>query len=250
MTIESPAGASSAGQRHRVVVVGGGFGGLNVTRGLAKADVDITVIDRTNHHLFQPLLYQVAAGILSARPDRAGAARASSRSRPTSARSSPRCESFDLDAEGRARRGSGRPPRSTLPYDNLVVAAGATHSYFGKDELGRVRPGHEDDRGRPVPARRDPVQVRDGRAGRRPAGAGRVADVRGDRRRPDRRRAGRADRRARAHRAAARLPARSTRRRRRGSSCSRVRRPCCRRSSRSCRSTPTRPSRRWASRST
>ena len=51
-------------RRHRVVVVGGGFGGLNATRALAKADVDVTVVDRTNHHLFQPLLYQVAAGIL------------------------------------------------------------------------------------------------------------------------------------------------------------------------------------------
>ena len=53
------------GGRHRVVVVGGGFGGVNVTRALARADVDVTVVDRTNHHLFQPLLYQVAAGILS-----------------------------------------------------------------------------------------------------------------------------------------------------------------------------------------
>lgn len=52
------------GQRHRVVVVGGGFGGINVTHALARADVDVTIVDRTNHHLFQPLLYQVAAGIL------------------------------------------------------------------------------------------------------------------------------------------------------------------------------------------
>jgi NADH:ubiquinone reductase (H+-translocating) len=51
--------------RNRVVVVGGGFGGLNVARGLADADVDVTLVDRTNHHLFQPLLYQVAAGILA-----------------------------------------------------------------------------------------------------------------------------------------------------------------------------------------
>ena len=59
MTMES-----TAGQRHRVVVVGGGFGGLNAVRALADADVDVTMVDRTNHHLFQPLLYQVAAGIL------------------------------------------------------------------------------------------------------------------------------------------------------------------------------------------
>ena len=51
--------------RHKVVIVGGGFGGLNAVRALAHADVDVTVVDRTNHHLFQPLLYQVATGILS-----------------------------------------------------------------------------------------------------------------------------------------------------------------------------------------
>ena len=51
--------------RERVVVVGGGFGGLMATRELADADVDVAIVDRTNHHLFQPLLYQVAAGILS-----------------------------------------------------------------------------------------------------------------------------------------------------------------------------------------
>ena len=51
--------------RHRVVVVGGGFGGLNAVRGLDGVDVDVTLVDRTNHHLFQPLLYQVATGILS-----------------------------------------------------------------------------------------------------------------------------------------------------------------------------------------
>src|ERR671914_800355 len=54
----------AASGRHRVVVVGGGFGGLNVAHGLDGVDVDVTLVDRTNHHLFQPLLYQVAAGIL------------------------------------------------------------------------------------------------------------------------------------------------------------------------------------------
>jgi NADH dehydrogenase FAD-containing subunit len=55
---------NGVGKRHRVVVVGGGFGGLNVARALDGVDLDLTVVDRTNHHLFQPLLYQVAAGIL------------------------------------------------------------------------------------------------------------------------------------------------------------------------------------------
>src|SRR4051794_16737340 len=54
----------STSLRHRVVVVGGGFGGLNVVRALAHAEVDVTVVDRTNHHLFQPLLYQARAAIL------------------------------------------------------------------------------------------------------------------------------------------------------------------------------------------
>src|SRR3979409_673102 len=52
-------------ERHQVLVVGGGFGGLSVTKALAHADVDVTIVDRTNHHLFQPLLYQVALGILA-----------------------------------------------------------------------------------------------------------------------------------------------------------------------------------------
>jgi NADH dehydrogenase len=55
---------ASGGGRPKVVVVGGGFGGVNVTRQLAKTDVDVTIVDRTNHHLFQPLLYQVATGIM------------------------------------------------------------------------------------------------------------------------------------------------------------------------------------------
>jgi NADH dehydrogenase len=55
-----------AGGRRRVVVIGGGFGGLTVARELRRADADVTLVDRTNHHLFQPLLYQVAAGALSA----------------------------------------------------------------------------------------------------------------------------------------------------------------------------------------
>src|SRR5918993_4899841 len=69
MTEQAAAGgavsaAGTTGARHRVVVIGGGFGGLNAVGALATADADVTVVDRTNHHLFQPLLYQVAAGIL------------------------------------------------------------------------------------------------------------------------------------------------------------------------------------------
>ena len=191
--------------RHRVVVVGGGFGGLNAVRGLDGADVDVTLVDRTNHHLFQPLLYQVATGILPPGliapalrgGDQRGGQRAHAAGRGvTTSTSSTKV----VHAHGP----DGRPLR--LPYDTLVVAAGATHSYFGNDHFAEFAAGHEDHRGRPVPARRDPGEVRDGRDRDRPAGTRRLADLRRDRRRAHRCGAGRADRRAGPHGAAAGLP--------------------------------------------
>jgi NADH dehydrogenase len=125
--------------RHRVVVVGGGFGGLNVTRALAHADVDVTVVDRTNHHLFQPLLYQVAAGILPPgliAPALRGVIKKQRNARALLA------EVTDLDLDARVVRASGPDGRPLeLPYDTLVVAGGATHSYFGRDEFARYAPG-------------------------------------------------------------------------------------------------------------
>ena len=125
--------------RHKVVVVGGGFGGLNVTRGLAKADVDITVIDRTNHHLFQPLLYQAAAGILP--PGLIAPALRSIVKKQANVRTIlAEVESFDLD--NRIVHAEGPDGRHIeAPYDNLVVAAGASHSYFGKDHWAEFAPG-------------------------------------------------------------------------------------------------------------
>jgi NADH:ubiquinone reductase (H+-translocating) len=130
---------NTAGGRHRVVVVGGGFGGLNVTRELADADVDITVVDRTNHHLFQPLLYQVAAGILS--PGLiAPALRGILSDQPNARAILADVHEIDLDAKVvRAEAPDDRPVE--LPYDTLVVAAGASHSYFGKDEWAPIAPG-------------------------------------------------------------------------------------------------------------
>ncbi|QJY48922.1 NAD(P)/FAD-dependent oxidoreductase [Pseudonocardia broussonetiae] len=126
-------------QRHRVVVVGGGFGGLNVTKALAHADVDVTVVDRTNHHLFQPLLYQVAAGILPPgliAPALRGVIRKQKNARALLA------EVTDLDLDAHVVRASGPDGRPLeLPYDTLVVAGGATHSYFGRDEFARYAPG-------------------------------------------------------------------------------------------------------------
>ncbi|WP_220188206.1 NAD(P)/FAD-dependent oxidoreductase [Pseudonocardia pini] len=125
--------------RHRVVVVGGGFGGLNATRALAHADVDVTVVDRANHHLFQPLLYQVAAGILS--PGLIAPALRSVISKQRNARAIL-AEVTELDLENRVVRADG-PEHHTveLPYDTLVVAGGATHSYFGRDEFAQYAPG-------------------------------------------------------------------------------------------------------------
>jgi NADH:ubiquinone reductase (H+-translocating) len=125
--------------RHRVVVVGGGFGGLNVTRALARADVDVTVVDRTNHHLFQPLLYQVAAGILP--PGQIAPALRRVVRRQRNARV-VLAEVSDVDLDQRlvhAVAPDGEELR--LPYDTLVVAAGATHSYFGKDAFAEYAPG-------------------------------------------------------------------------------------------------------------
>jgi NADH:ubiquinone reductase (H+-translocating) len=128
-----------ASQRHRVVVVGGGFGGLRATQALADADVDVTVLDRTNHHLFQPLLYQVAAGILP--PGHIAPALRAVLKKQVNARVLL-AEVEDIDVDQRlvhAEEPDGRP--LVIPYDSLVVAAGATHSYFGKDEWVEFAPG-------------------------------------------------------------------------------------------------------------
>jgi NADH dehydrogenase len=130
---------TSNGGRHRVVVVGGGFGGLNAVRALEHADVEVTVVDRTNHHLFQPLLYQVAAGILPP-----GLIAPSLRSVISKQRNARALLAWvrDLDLERRVVLAEGPDGRALeLPYDTLVVAAGATHSYFGRDEWAELAPG-------------------------------------------------------------------------------------------------------------
>lgn len=126
-------------RRHQVVVVGGGFGGLNATHSLAKADVDVTLVDRTNHHLFQPLLYQVAAGIM---PEGliAPALRSVIKKQVNARALLAEVTNMDLDTKVvHAVAPDGR--RLELAYDTLVVAGGATHSYFGRDQFSEFAPG-------------------------------------------------------------------------------------------------------------
>src|SRR5438445_7078059 len=128
-----------ASTRHRVLVIGGGFGGLNATEALADADVDVTIVDRTNHHLFQPLLYQVAAGILPPgliAPALRHVVRKQSNARVLLAE----VHDVDLDQKVVHAVEPGGDPLD-LPYDTLVVAVGATHSYFGKDQFAEYAPG-------------------------------------------------------------------------------------------------------------
>jgi NADH dehydrogenase len=126
---------SSNNNKPRIVIVGCGFAGLEAARALRRADVDITILDRTNHHLFQPLLYQVATAGLSA-PAIAAPVRHLFREQPNV--TTLLGEVVAIEAAARlVRLADG----TTLPYDHLVVAAGSTHSYFGRDEWARFAPG-------------------------------------------------------------------------------------------------------------
>ncbi|HET9900773.1 MAG TPA: NAD(P)/FAD-dependent oxidoreductase [Actinomycetes bacterium] len=130
----SGATPTSGAGRHRVVVVGGGFGGLQAVLKLRRAPVEITLVDRRNFHLFQPLTYQVATGALSpgeiAQPLRA----IFKRDRNVSVLLAE-VEDFDLDAhELRLRPVSGVPAPERLAYDTLIVSGGSNYSYFGHEE--------------------------------------------------------------------------------------------------------------------
>ena len=125
---------------HRVVIVGGGFGGLRAAKALKRAPVDVTLIDRRNFHLFQPLLYQVATGSLSP-GEIATPLRAVLRRQRNVRVVLGEVHDFDLTARevvvGRAA-GGGEDLR--LPYDSLVVAAGMRNHYFGHDEWQDAAP--------------------------------------------------------------------------------------------------------------
>src|SRR3954451_14968479 len=124
----------SAAADHRVVIVGGGFAGLNAARALRRAAVNVTLIDRRNFHLFQPLLYQVATGGLS--PANIAAPLRSIVERQTN------CEVLlgevqDFDVRRQVVQFDGLE----ITYDTLVVAAGARHSCFGHPEWEEFAPG-------------------------------------------------------------------------------------------------------------
>jgi NADH:ubiquinone reductase (H+-translocating) len=124
---------------HRVVIVGGGFGGLFAAKFMRRAPVEITLIDRTNHHTFQPLLYQLATGILSEGAVAPPLREVLRKHRNVMVEFGD-VTGFDLQARTvTAARPLGEP--LTVPYDSLIVAAGATGSYFGHDEFGRFAPG-------------------------------------------------------------------------------------------------------------
>ena len=128
----------SAGHRPRVVIVGSGFGGLFAARRLRKADVDITLVAKTGHHLFQPLLYQVATGILSEgeiAPSTREILRHQKNARVVLG------EVVDIDVDARIVTSVVLGRRTVHGYDHLIVAAGAGQSYFGNDQFAEFAPG-------------------------------------------------------------------------------------------------------------
>ena len=135
--VTDPVGASTSG-RPRVVVVGSGFGGLFTAKALRKAPVDVTVIGKTSHHLFQPLLYQVATGILSEgeiAPATREVLRHQANARVVLG------EVVDIDLAGRTVTSTILGRTTVHPYDELIVAAGAGQSYFGNDRFAEFAPG-------------------------------------------------------------------------------------------------------------
>ncbi|MCW2782924.1 MAG: FAD-dependent pyridine nucleotide-disulfide oxidoreductase [Marmoricola sp.] len=124
--------------RHRVVVIGSGFGGLFGTKALRRADVDVTMVAKTTHHLFQPLLYQVATGILS-QGEIAPPTREILADQANARVILGEVTGIDLEARTVTSQVLGRA--TITPYDSLIVAAGAGQSYFGNDQFAEFAPG-------------------------------------------------------------------------------------------------------------
>jgi NADH:ubiquinone reductase (H+-translocating) len=118
----------------RIVIVGGGFGGLQAALALRRAPVEVTLVDRRNFHLFQPLTYQVATGALSP-GEIAYPLRAIFKRNQNVRVELAEAYDFDLDArEVRLRAVDEVPSPAAIPYDTLIVAGGSQYSYFGHDE--------------------------------------------------------------------------------------------------------------------
>ena len=130
-----PSLSETGSDRHRVVIVGGGFGGLYAAQQLGQVDVDVTLIDKRNFHLFQPLLYQVATGGLSPGDIASPLRGVLSRQKNTKVLMgevvdvNPHVQTVSLKNDG------------TLTYDTLIVATGMSHFYFGRDDWAEVAPG-------------------------------------------------------------------------------------------------------------
>ena len=126
--------------RPRVVVLGGGFGGLAVVQALRSADADVIMVDKRNHHLFQPLLYQVATASLD-ESDIATPIRSVLRRQKNAMVVLSKAKSIDLDNQQLIFEAldDGRP--EPMPFDWLVIATGAHHAYFGHDDWARYAPG-------------------------------------------------------------------------------------------------------------
>lgn len=120
--------------RHRVVIVGGGFGGLYAAKSLGRAPVDVTLIDKRNFHLFQPLLYQVATGTLSPADISSPLRSILSQQRNTQVLMD---HVIDLDTQQQ----QVVTPNRCIPYDTLIVATGVRHHYFGNEEWQDTAPG-------------------------------------------------------------------------------------------------------------
>lgn len=125
-------------RRHRVVIIGSGFGGLNAAKKLKRADVDIKLIARTTHHLFQPLLYQVATGIIS-EGEIAPPTRVVLRKQRNVQVLLGNVTHIDLAGQCVVSELLGHTYQT--PYDSLIVAAGAGQSYFGNDHFAEFAPG-------------------------------------------------------------------------------------------------------------
>src|SRR6476661_3850787 len=130
--------SAPASNRHRVVVIGSGFGGLFATKALKHADVDVTMVAKTTHHLFQPLLYQVATGILSQ-----GEIAPPTREILNGQKNATVLlgEVTDIDLEARTVTSELLGRSLQVGYDSLIVAAGAGQSYFGNDHFAEFAPG-------------------------------------------------------------------------------------------------------------